>query len=72
MRVTAKECVPKGIDDKKVHVDSKAIEEKKEENWIMPKHVPIEYVCATYRNAEEKKERRNNNRHEFLKCNDDD
>ena len=69
---TAKEHAPNGLDDEKVDNDSKAIEEKKEENWIVPKHVPIDYFCVKHRNAEEKKERRNNNRHELLQCDDDD
>ena len=43
---------------KKVDNDSKAIEEKKEENRIVPKHVKIDDFCAKCRNAEEKKERK--------------
>ena len=36
----------------------------------MPKHVPIDF-CTKHRNAEEKKERRNNNRYKLLQCDDD-
>ena len=70
MNATAKEYVPNRLDNKKVNNYSKEIKENKEKNWIAPKHVPIDYFCIKYRNAEEKKERRKN-RHELLKCKDD-
>ena len=60
------------LENKKVDNGGKAIEKKKEENWIVPKHVPIDYFCKKHRNAEEKKERRNSTRHKLLQCDDDD
>ena len=72
MSTTAKERVPNGLDNENVDDDGKAIEEKKEENWIVPKHVPIDHFCMKHRNAEEKKERRNDNRWRFLQCDDGD
>ena len=63
---------PNGLDNKKVDNDGEAIEEKTEDNWIVPKHVPTDYFCTKHRNAEEKKERRNNNRHELSQYNDED
>ena len=72
MSSTVTECAQNGLDDKQVDNDSKEIEENKEENWIVPKHVPIDYFCSKCRNVEENKERRKNNRCELLQCNDDD
>ena len=69
---TSKECTPNGLDNKKVDDDDKAIEEKKEDNWIVKKCVPIDCFCVKCINKEEKKERRNNDRHELLQCNDED
>ena len=60
LSATAKERVTNGLNDKKVDDDSETIEENKEENWIVPKHMPIDYFCTKHRNAEEKKERKKN------------
>ena len=72
MSAIAKGHVPNGLDNENVDNDSKTIEQKKEENWIGPKCAPTCYFCVKCRNAEEKNERINNNRHELLQCNDED
>ena len=51
--------------------NSKLIKEKKEDNWITPKHTPIDYLLKN-EDAVKKKERKNSDRHELLKDNDDD
>ena len=70
LSATAKDYVP--MDNTNMDNDGKAIEEKKAENWMHPKYVPIDYFCVKYKNVEGKKERRNNNRCELLQCDDDD
>ena len=70
LSATAKEHMPR--DNAKVNDDGKSIEEKKEENWIALKCAPIDYFCMKCKNAEEKKESRNDNRCKLLQCDDDD
>ena len=69
LRAKANECVPNVVDYNKVITESK---KKKENNWIMPKQMPIGYFYKKYSNAEKKKERRNISRYEVLNDNDDD
>ena len=45
LSATAKEHVPNGLDNKNVNNDGKAIEEKKEENFIFPKNMLIDYFA---------------------------
>ena len=70
LSATAKEHMP--MCNAKVNNDGKEIKEKKEGKWIVPKHAPIDYFCMKYKNAEEKKESRNNNRCKVLQYNDDE
>ena len=44
LSATVKEHMP--MDNTKVSNDGKEIEEKKEGNWIVPKHTPIDYFCV--------------------------
>ena len=70
LSATSQEHTPR--DKSKVNENGKAIEENKEENWIAPKHAPIEYFCMKHKNAEEKKESRNDDRCKLLQCDEDD
>ena len=68
----AKKHVQNELENKKVENDGREIEKKMDENWIVPKCVPTDYFCKKYRNADEKKESRNNNRCKLLQCNEDE
>ena len=69
MREKSNENVQNEVDNDKLITDNK---EKKEDDWIAPKDMPIDYFCNKIQQRRGKKERRNSNRHEVVKGNDDD
>ena len=47
LRAISNEHAQNEVDNNKVLIESK---EKKEDNWIMPKCMPIDYFCKKYSN----------------------
>ena len=69
-RAKANEHLENELDDNKVIIESK---DKKEDNWIMPEHMSIDYFYKNiYNSALKKKDDRNSNKYEALEDNDDE